>query len=137
MVYLRRTRDFLLHLEADYETLRFAKKLRSSMTEAEKILWDEIRNRKLNKLKFRRQHPVHFYIADFYCHEKRLVIEVDGLVHKQRLVKEHDDTRTAELDRLGIHVIRFTNEQIQTSLQNVLNEIKTITNKLPTISPSP
>jgi len=82
------------------------------MTGAEKILWKELKNRNLNGLKFRRQHPIHFYIADFYCHEKRLVIEVDGEIHKRRAVKEHDENRSAELDRLGINVIRFTNDQV-------------------------
>ena len=107
------------------------------MTEAEKLLWQVLKNRKLNGLKFRRQHPIHWYIADFYCHEKRLIIEVDGEVHKQRAVKEYDENRSAELDRLGISVIRFTNEQVLRSLPEVLTKIESATKDLPTISPSP
>ena len=62
-------------------------------------------------------------IADFYCHEKRLVIEVDGGIHVDAEVKEHDENRSAELDRLGITVIRFTNDQIFEQLEQVLEEI--------------
>ncbi len=99
------------------------------MTEAEKLLWDRLKNRKLKGLKFRRQHPIHFYIADFYCHEKCLVIEVDGGVHDHIPVKEHDENRSAELDRLGITVIRFRNEQILNNLDKVLEEIMIFTSK--------
>lgn len=94
------------------------------MTEAEKILWNELKNRKLMGLKFRRQHPVHLYIADFFCHEKRLIIEVDGRIHDQEERKEHDLNRSAELDRLGISVIRFSNEQILNRPDQVLTEIR-------------
>ena len=112
MAYLGKTIDFLLHLGAKTETIHYAQILRKSMTEAEKVLWIEIKNRKLDGLKFRRQHPLHYYIADFYCHEKRLVIEIDGGIHETITVKEHDENRTAELDRFDITILRFTNEQV-------------------------
>ena len=60
---------------------KFARKLRQSSTDAEKLLWQTLRNRRLNGLKFRRQHPIDTYIADFCCLEKRLIIEVDGDYH--------------------------------------------------------
>jgi very-short-patch-repair endonuclease len=123
MAYIGQTRDYLLHLNAGIEVFRKAQDLRHPMTEAEKLLWDKIRNRKLQGLKFRRQHPIHYYIADFYCHEKKLIVEVDGGIHLDAAVKEHDENRTAELDRLGITVIRFTNEQIFEHLEQVLKEI--------------
>jgi very-short-patch-repair endonuclease len=123
MVFIRKTKDYLLHLGAQEETFSTALSLRSSMTEAEKMLWNELKNRKLQGLKFRRQHPLHWYIADFYCHEKRLVIEIDGGIHMNTLVKEHDENRSAEFERLGIHVIRFTNEQVLQSKEKVLEEI--------------
>jgi very-short-patch-repair endonuclease len=123
MVFIRKTRDYLLHLGAQDETFSTAQTLRSSMTEAEKVLWDELKSRKLQGLKFRRQHPIHWYIADFYCHEKQLVIEIDGGIHMKTPVKEHDENRSAEFDRLGIHVIRFTNEQVLHSKEKVLEEI--------------
>jgi len=112
MVLVRKTVDYLLHLNAMDETLHYAQNLRKSTTEAERILWNELKGRKLKGLKFRRQHPIHFYIADFYCHEKRLVIEIDGGIHEKSNIKEHDENRTAELERLGITVIRFSNEEV-------------------------
>jgi very-short-patch-repair endonuclease len=123
MAYLGQTRDYLLHLDAGDDVFRKAHDLRHPMTDAEKLLWDKIRNRKLQGLKFRRQHPIHYYIADFYCHEKRLIVEVDGGIHLDEAVKKHDENRTAELDRFGIKVIRFTNEQIFEQLEQVLEEI--------------
>jgi very-short-patch-repair endonuclease len=123
MAYIGQTRDYLLHLNAGDEVFRKAHDLRHRMTDAEKLLWDKIKNRKLQGLKFRRQHPIHYYIGDFYCHEKRLIVEVDGGIHLDAAVKEHDVNRTAEFDRLGITVIRFTNEQIFEHLEHVLNEI--------------
>jgi very-short-patch-repair endonuclease len=138
MVFIRRTRDYLLHLNADEETFRQAHSLRRKMTEAEKRLWNELKNRKLNGLKFRRQHPLRWYIADFYCHERRLVIELDGEIHEKNSIKENDQNRSAELDRLGIIIIRFKNEQILNSLSEVLNEIRKVVNNTPSqISPSP
>ena len=78
MVFLGKTTDYVLHIGATEDTLKTAKRLRKNMTEPEKILWNELKNRKLKRLKFRRQHPLLFYIADFYCHGQRLVIEIDG-----------------------------------------------------------
>jgi very-short-patch-repair endonuclease len=138
MVYIGKTRDYLLHLNAGQKVFNKAHDLRHPMTEAEIFLWDKIRNRKLEGLKFRRQHPIHYYIADFYCHEKRLIIEVDGGIHLVDRVREHDEKRTAELDRLGITVIRFTNEQIIDQIDQVLKEIVSFTQSTSQISsPSP
>ncbi|WP_461634355.1 endonuclease domain-containing protein [Labilibaculum euxinus] len=94
------------------------------MTKSEKLLWTEIRNRKLNGLKFRRQHPINIFIADFYCHEIKLVIELDGNIHDSEENKEYDEGRTAELEYLGVKVIRFTNEEVINSMTNVLAKIK-------------
>jgi very-short-patch-repair endonuclease len=138
MAYIGQTRDYLLHLNAGDKVFRKAHDLRHSMTNAEKLLWDKIRNRKLHGLKFRRQHPIHFYIADFYCHEKNLIVEVDGGIHLVPSVKEHDENRNAELDRLGITVIRFTNDQIFEQLEQVLKEIIQSANGISsTLPPSP
>ena len=124
MAFLGNTIDYLLHLHASDSLFKRAKELRKEMTEAETILWNELKNRKLNGFKFRRQHPLHLYVADFYCHEKRLVIEVDGGIHNKRKVFEHDQNRSAELDRLGIRVIRVSNEEVILSIQDVINKIK-------------
>ncbi len=123
MVFLGKTTDYVLHLGANEGTLKTAKRLRKNMTETEKILWNELKNRKVKGLKFRRQHPLLFYIADFYCHEQRLVIEIDGGVHMLEKQKENDENRTAELERFGIRVIRFTNDQVINSIDEVLQTI--------------
>jgi very-short-patch-repair endonuclease len=123
MAYLGKTRQFLLHAEAKGASFEHAADQRKTSTEAEKILWNELKSRKLSGYKFRRQHPLKYYIADFYCHEKRLAIEVDGKIHFKPETHEHDENRTAELDRLGITVIRFTNDQVLSSLPSVLESI--------------
>ena len=107
------------------------RELRRNSTESEKILWERLRNRKLLNKKFNRQRPIFFdllgkntfYISDFYCHEKKLVIEVDGKIHESQ--EEKDALRSEVINSLGIKVIRFKNEEIENSIDKVLNEIKT------------
>ena len=67
---------------------------------------------------------MHFYIADFYCHEQKLIIEVDGGIHNGEDIKQHDENRSIEFERLGIRVIRVTNEKVLNSLSNVLEIIE-------------
>ncbi len=115
---------------ATYDLLKkFARENKQPLTESEDILWQAIRNRQLGS-KFRRQHPIHSYIADFISLENKLIIEVDGEVHNDR--KEYDDNRTAALNELGFKVIRFSNNEINNDLENVLSKIK---GKLATPSP--
>lgn len=92
------------------------------MTEAERILWACLSKKQLNGARFRKQHPIGDYIADFYCHEYRLVVEVDGGVHQQR--KEYDANRSHEMSTVGIRVIRFSNEEIIFDLESVLLKLK-------------
>lgn len=101
-----------------------AKTLHRSQTKAERLLWSELRNRKFEGVKFRRQHPIGKYIADFYCNELKLVIEVDGAVHNSQDQREYDTSRTQELNEKGIVVIRFTNSEVENNLQNVLYRLK-------------
>jgi very-short-patch-repair endonuclease len=124
MVFIRRTKEYILHLGANEDQFQAARSLRHKMTQAERVLWNELKNRKLNGLKFLRQHPILLYIADFYCHEKKLIIEVDGGIHNDKKIKEHDENRSAELERMGITVLRVTNEQVLNSLVEVINLIK-------------
>jgi len=81
-----------LHKYASAKIFQHAKALRRSSTEAEERLWVELRNKKLKGLKFRRQHPIDKWIVDFYCHEKKLVIELDGSVHNEKEIAEYDTT---------------------------------------------
>jgi len=106
-----------------------AKELRRASTVAEDLLWQELRNRKLAGLKFRRQHPLSNYIADFYCSEKSLVIEVDGNIHNKPEIKEYDEQRTQDLSTMGIQVLRFTNDEVETNMLQVLQRIKDFTAK--------
>jgi very-short-patch-repair endonuclease len=72
-----------MHFGADAFTFRKAEELRINMTKAEKLLWEEIRNNKLDGLKFRRQHPIGRFIVDFYCHKLKIIIELDGAFIKK------------------------------------------------------
>jgi very-short-patch-repair endonuclease len=89
-----------------------ANSLRKNQTSAEDLLWCNLRNRKLGGYKFRRQHPVLVYIADFYCPEKKVVVEVDGGIHKRKEQREYDKKRDEKMEGLGIFVLRFTNEEV-------------------------
>ena len=113
-----------LHKGASGNTFRYARENRQNQTEAEKLLWNRIRNRKLNGFKFRRQHPISNFIADFYCHECLLAIEVDGNYHNRKEQKDYDSGRTFEVEELGIKIIRFRNEEIENDINIVLKEIK-------------
>lgn len=112
-----------LHQGANGKLFELARENRKKETRAEKKLWDELRNRKLNGLKFRRQHPLALYIADFYCHEHKLVIEIDGRQHQEAEQKEYDTQRTIELEERGIGVLRFSNEDIEYDIKGVLEMI--------------
>jgi len=98
-----------------------AQRLRKQSTPAEAKLWQALRNRKLNGLRFRRQHPVGRFILDFYCPSEKLVIEIDGSIHTQQ--EDYDAQRTEELEKYGYRVLRFTNEAVLNSLNTVLEEI--------------
>lgn len=104
-------------------------------TEAEDALWQHLRNRQVENCKFRRQHPLGHFIADFYCHEKRLVIEVDGGYHLTEEQKAYDEARTEAINQYGIQVVRFTNEQVLTDMDYVISEIRSILAPHPLPSP--
>ena len=107
-----------------------AGELRNNMTEAENLLWVELKNRKIFKVKFRRQHPIDIFIVDFYCHEIKLVIEIDGEIHLEKEVAEYDDGRTHDLEKFGIKILRFTNDQVFTDINSFVKEILRIVSSL-------
>jgi len=76
-------------------------------------------------LKFRRQHPIDRFIVDFYCHEQSLIIEVDGGIHNTQINREYDQDRTIALEKSGLRVIRFSNEQVTNNLSETLTAIVT------------
>ncbi len=121
-------KDNLYHDEsmwkgASKETFMKARMLRKNMTEPEKMLWDRLSNNQLEGLKFRRQHPILFYIADFYCHALHLIIEIDGGYHESSEQKEKDVARTELLKSNGITLIRFTNDEVLNHVDDVITRL--------------
>jgi len=100
-----------------------AKELRYNPTHAELLLWGYLKQRPQG-FKFRRQHPMAQFIADFYCHELKLIIEVDGSVHADKEVIAKDIERQTFLEEKGIHFLRFTNNDIEKHLELVINKIE-------------
>jgi len=106
-----------------------ARALRRKSTRSESILWQKLRSRKLDGAKFHRQHAIkfiidwrkRFFVADFYCSEYKLVIEIDGEIHDRQ--KDYDEMRTYIMNTLGIKVIRFKNEEVENNCENVIVKI--------------
>ncbi|MFA5931765.1 MAG: endonuclease domain-containing protein [Candidatus Paceibacterota bacterium] len=105
------------------QTMIKARYLRKEETKAEKMLWQELRNKKLG-IKFRRQHPIDKFILDFYAPEINLAIELDGSIHTEN--KEYDKMRTEHLKSKNINVIRFWNSEVENNLKKVINKIKAV-----------
>ena len=106
-------------------TFGYARVLRKNMTFAEKELWKFIRGNQIKGMRFRRQHPVGSYILDFYCNEVKLAIEVDGPCHQTVDQQAYDRLRELEIEKMGIKIIRFTNEDVFQRMDNVLYTIGT------------
>ena len=102
-----------------------AKAMRNDMTMAEKIVWGLLSSNKMLGYRFKAQHPIDIFIADFYCHELKLVIEIDGGIHRSKTQKEYDIGREAELERFDIKVIRFTNEEVEHDIEQIRKKIET------------
>ncbi len=96
--------------------------LRTCQTEAEKILWYKLKAKQLG-VKFRRQFNIDYYIVDFYSHELKLIIEIDGYIHAEKENKKKDIIRQKYLQQNGYFVLRYRNEQIKYELDNVINDI--------------
>lgn len=103
-----------------------ARELRNKQTESEIILWNILKDYKLIGFKFRRQHPIANYIADFYCHKAKLIIEIDGEYHNNKEQVLIDKERTAYFNEIGLQEIRFTNNQVLFEIEIVLNKIDDI-----------
>ncbi len=123
--------DLGMYKGAPLESFLKAKELRENMTEAEKILWEKLRDNRFEDYKFRRQHPIHIYIVDFYCHELKLVIEIDGGYHTTEQQKVRDTERSEILVFQDLKIIRFTNEEVLNNMESVLEILKQQINSLP------
>jgi len=117
------------------KSLENARQLRSSMTDAEKLFWSRVRNRQFENLKFKRQQPVPPYIVDFFCEERRLVIEIDGGQHS----KDADAKRDVFLSARGLTVLHYWNNDVLKNIESVLSDIKNHLSpeKGPSPKPSP
>ena len=93
------------------------------MTRAEIILWSRLREKKINGYKFRRQQTIFDYIVDFYCHDLKLIIEVDGEMHSLLENKKHDSKRDNILKLNGYHIIRMSNVKVETEINSAINKI--------------
>ena len=123
-----------MSLNAKHRLVPLAKitcrELRRRSTPAEEIFWSVVRNRRFMGKKFYRQYPIFFditgresfYVADFYCHEERVVVEIDGKIHEH--MTERDSLRTTVINHCGIQVLRFKNEEVENSLNGVLRRLK-------------
>ena len=100
-----------------------ARRLRQRPTDAEEILWACLRNRRTTGAKFRRQHPLGRYIADFYCQDARLAVELDGGVHDIVAQGEYDAIRQEELEQRGVRVLRIRNAEVTNDLPATLRRI--------------
>jgi very-short-patch-repair endonuclease len=111
----------------------FARRLRRDQTDAERVLWFRLRDRRLNGLKFKRQVPIDKYAVDFCCAEARLIIELDGGQHATR----DESNRTAVLEAMGYLVLRFWNNDVLQNMNGVLEEILNAANRHPQEPPHP
>jgi very-short-patch-repair endonuclease len=105
------------------ELLRRCRELRRTATDAENLLWQLLRNRQLAGAKFRRQHPLRGYILDFYCHDARLTVELDGSGHAEPTQAAYDAERTRILQAEGVRVLRFWNNEVLQRTTDVLEAI--------------
>ena len=119
---MMRELDKTMYFGAKQDILEKAKELRKTMTNAENLLWNRLKNKQVLDLRFRRQHPLDIFIADFYCHTVRLVVELDGEIHTTQV--DYDQGRTIEMGRFGIQVIRFKNSEVEGDIESVIKRIE-------------
>jgi very-short-patch-repair endonuclease len=122
----------------DYKVVKKnARELRRVLTDSEILLWEEIRNRKLSGYKFLRQHPIiykadykglNYFVADFYCAEKKALIELDGPIHET--TEDYDKFRDEELSDLGMKILRIKNEELK-NMKEILQIIKSYLDSIP------
>ncbi|MBD2188539.1 DUF559 domain-containing protein [Pseudanabaena sp. FACHB-723] len=103
--------------------LEQVRELRKNQTSAERVFWEIVRTKRFLGLKFRRQHQLGNYIVDFYCHDRKIVIELDGEIHNQPEQQQRDRQRSEYLKSLGLTVLRFTNQEIFQNLETVLQNL--------------
>ncbi len=113
-----------MHHGAQASTFRNAAYLRKHPTKAEEILWERLRNNQIEGVRFRRQHPFDRYVPDFYANSVKLVIELDGSIHDEKSVKLTDEEREAILISYSLNILRFSNDEICNSEDEVVQKIR-------------
>lgn len=103
-----------------------SREFRKNPTETENIFWQAVRNRRIGGLKFRRQQVIEGFIVDFFCEEKKLVVEIDGSFHNTEEQKKIDAHRKAVFEARGLREIRFTNEQVFNDLESILDTLRNV-----------
>lgn len=117
-------------------TISFRRKLRREMTPAEKLFWAKVVANQFYNLKFRRQHAVGNYIVDFYCPEKKLIVEIDGDTHAETLAMANDVSRENYLRSFGYSVVRYNNRDVINNIDGVLEDLFQRIKLTPSNSPS-
>lgn len=112
-----------------------ARRLRQQQTPHEDLLWACLRDRQLGGAKFRRQHPLGRYVLDFYCHEARLAVELEGGVHNQEHQRAYDTVRREGIEQLGIRLLVLKNEELVQDVESTLARI--VEALVPHLSPGP
>jgi len=108
--------------------IEIARQFRKEPTKSEKLLWHELRGRKVNQIKFRRQQPIGSFVVDFYAPSIRLVIEVDGSIHDQQI--EADHARQEILELLGLKVLRLSAHQVENDISACIEKISSVIKEL-------
>jgi len=112
--------------------LKRAREMRKDSTGAEEVLWKVLRGQQINGVKFRRQHPIGMFILDFYCHQAKLGIEIDGSIHDNKEQEIYDrDRELVLLENREVHIIRFSNDEIFNNLKWVITQIERAITELP------
>ena len=113
-------------MPAQAELIQRARKMRKNPTRAEGLLWSRLRRKQIEGRKFRRQHVLHPHIVDFYCVSEQLVVEIDGPIHDEESVSDHDERRSEFFlnHRRVDQVLRFPNTRVITQLDEVVDEIR-------------
>jgi very-short-patch-repair endonuclease len=109
------------------ERAQFARRLRRNQTDAERVLWFRLRDRRLDGWKFKRQVPIDRFVVDFFCPDGKLIVEIDGGQHEQD--KERDANRTSALEAMGYLVLRFWNNDVMRNIDGVLETILSTLNQ--------
>jgi very-short-patch-repair endonuclease len=122
--------NLTMHYGAPSKLFGYAKQMRLAPTETELLTWGLLTREIFKAYHFRRQHPIATYIADFYLHSVKLVIEIDGGYHKHKFQKEYDDFRDKDMEALNISVLKITNHEIMYNSDTAVIKILETINKL-------